>query len=72
MLNHLIESVAAGHPAVVTVVPLHQYLDPDGHNTTMIDGQVVRPGDGIHTTMPAGTCLAPKMLPRPEALGQQV
>jgi peptidoglycan/LPS O-acetylase OafA/YrhL len=72
LLNRMIESVAAQHPGVVTVVPLHQYLDPNGHYTATIDGKVVRPGDGIHTTQAAGTYLAPKILPQLESLGQQI
>ena len=72
LLNRMIESVAAEHPGVVTVVPLNRYLDPDGHYTTTIDGKVVRPGDGIHTTQAAGTYLAPRILPQLEALGQQL
>ena len=28
LLNHMIESVAALHPGIVSVVPLNQYLDP--------------------------------------------
>ena len=72
LLNRMIESVAAERPGVVTVVPLNRYLDPDGHYTTTIDGTVVRPGDGIHTTAAAGTYLAPRILPQLESLGQQL
>ncbi len=71
VLNKIIESVAARHPGVVSVVPLNRYLDPDGHFTWTIDGKVVRLGDGVHTTPAAGAYLAPKVLPELAALGHQ-
>jgi hypothetical protein len=71
ILNGMIESVAAQHRGVVSVVPLNKYLDPDGHFTSKINGKVIRPGDGIHTTDIAGTYLAPKVLPQLAALGRQ-
>jgi peptidoglycan/LPS O-acetylase OafA/YrhL len=64
ILNSMIESVAAQHPGQVSVVPLNKYLDPDGHYTASIDGQVMRFADGVHTTQEAGTYLAPKILPQ--------
>jgi acyl CoA:acetate/3-ketoacid CoA transferase len=69
ILNQLIESVAAMHPGVVSVVPLNKYLDPDGHFTSTIDGKVMRFPDGVHTTQDAGTYLAPKILPQFVATG---
>jgi peptidoglycan/LPS O-acetylase OafA/YrhL len=63
LLNSMIESVAAQHRGQVSVVPLNRYLDPDGHYTASIDGQVMRFADGVHTTEAAGTYLAPKILP---------
>ncbi len=63
LLNRMIESVAAEHRGNVTVIPLNRYLDPDGHYTDRIDGQVMRFADGVHTTEAAGTYLAPKILP---------
>ena len=69
ILNQLIKSVAAKHPGVVSVVPLHKYLDPDGHFTSTIDGKVMRFPDGVHTTQAAGTYLAPKILPQFVAMG---
>jgi peptidoglycan/LPS O-acetylase OafA/YrhL len=69
VLNGIIEKVAAQHPGVVSVVPLNQYLDPDGHFTWTINGQVMRLGDGIHTTPAAGPYLAPKLLPELAAMG---
>ncbi|HVB92851.1 MAG TPA: acyltransferase family protein [Acidimicrobiales bacterium] len=62
-LNSIIESVAARHRGSVWVVPLNQYLDPNGHFTWTIDGKVVRQPDGIHTTVDGGAYLAPKVLP---------
>ena len=70
ILNSMIESVAAQHPAQVSVVPLNKYLDPDGHYTASIDGQVMRFADGVHTTQEAGTYLAPKILPQLAAAGR--
>jgi hypothetical protein len=67
-LNQLIGSVAAGHRRSVSVVPLNQYLDPNGHYTLKIDGKTMRFADGVHTTQAAGTYLAPKILPRLAAL----
>ena len=69
-LNKIIEQVAADHPGVVSVVPLNKYLDPDGHFTWTINGKVVRPGDGVHTTPAAGPYLAPKILPQLAAMGR--
>jgi hypothetical protein len=69
ILNAMILSVAAEHPANVSVVPLHQYLDPNGHYTSTIHGQVMRFLDGVHTTEAAGTYLAPKILPQLAAAG---
>jgi hypothetical protein len=69
LLNQMIESVAAEHPGTVSVIPLNQYLDPDGHFTSSIDGRVMRFTDGVHTTQAAGTYLAPKMLPQLEFAG---
>jgi hypothetical protein len=62
-LNQLIVEVAAGHRRTVSVVPLHRWLDPDGHYAYRIDGQVMRFADGVHTTEAAGTYLAPRLLP---------
>jgi peptidoglycan/LPS O-acetylase OafA/YrhL len=64
LLNKMIESVAAKHAATVSVVPLNRYLDPDGHFTWKIDGEMMRFADGVHTTEDAGTYLAPKILPQ--------
>ncbi len=69
LLNKIIESVAARHPGIVSVVPLNRYLDPNGHFAWTIDGKVMRMGDGVHTTKAAGTYLAPKILPQLAALG---
>jgi hypothetical protein len=63
LLNQMVESVAAKHPDTVSVVPLNKYLDPDGHYAFKINGQVMRLGDGVHTSQAAGTYLAPKVLP---------
>jgi peptidoglycan/LPS O-acetylase OafA/YrhL len=68
-LNQLIERVAAHHPGVVSVVPLNRFLDPAGHFTWTLDGQVARQGDGVHTTLAGGTYLAPRVLPLLAALG---
>ena len=68
-LNSIIESVAAHHQNSVFVVPLNQYLDPNGHFTWTIDGKVVRQPDGIHTTVDGGAYLAPKILPALAAIG---
>jgi peptidoglycan/LPS O-acetylase OafA/YrhL len=68
LLNSMIVQVAAEHPANVSVVKLHQYLDPDGHYAYRINGQIMRFGDGVHTTEAAGTYLAPKILPQLAAL----
>jgi peptidoglycan/LPS O-acetylase OafA/YrhL len=70
VLNRLITSVAALHRGTVSVVPLHRYLDPDGHFTSSIDGQVMRFADGVHTTQAAGTYLAPKILPQFAAMAR--
>jgi peptidoglycan/LPS O-acetylase OafA/YrhL len=67
-LNTMIESVAALHPGIVSVVPLNRYLDPDGHFTAKIGGKTMRFADGVHTTEDAGTYLAPKILPQLAAL----
>ncbi len=63
LLNQMVEAVAAKHPDKVSVVPLNKYLDPDGHYTLRINGQVMRLADGVHTSQAAGTYLAPKVLP---------
>ena len=65
----MIESVAAMHPDIASVVPLNKYLDPDGHFTSKIDGKVMRFADGVHTTEDAGTYLAPKILPQLPTMG---
>jgi peptidoglycan/LPS O-acetylase OafA/YrhL len=70
LLNQMIKSVAAEHPGVVSVVPLHQYLDPGGHFVWSIDGQKVRFPDGVHTTQAAGAYLAPKILPQLAAMAR--
>jgi peptidoglycan/LPS O-acetylase OafA/YrhL len=70
VLNGIIEQVAAEHPGLVSVVPLNRYLDPQGHFTWTIHGQVVRLGDGVHTTPAGGAYLAPKILPQLAALGR--
>lgn len=64
VLNGIIQAVADRHRSSVTVVPLNRYLDPRGHFTWTIDGQVMRLGDGVHTTPAAGAYLAPKILPQ--------
>jgi peptidoglycan/LPS O-acetylase OafA/YrhL len=68
ILNSMIVQVAAQHHNV-SVVRLHQYLDPDGRYADRINGQVMRFPDGVHTTEAAGTYLAPKILPQLAALG---
>jgi peptidoglycan/LPS O-acetylase OafA/YrhL len=70
ILNQMIKTIAAQHPGVVSVVPLHKYLDPQGHFTWTINGQLVRFPDGVHTTQAAGTYLAPKILPQLAAIGR--
>jgi peptidoglycan/LPS O-acetylase OafA/YrhL len=70
-LNRLITTVADQHPGTVSIVPLHRYLDPNGHFTSTIDGQVMRFADGVHTTQAAGTYLAPKILPQLAAMGRR-
>ena len=60
----------ARHPGVVSVMPLNRFLDPGGHFTWTLDGQVVRQGDGVHTTLAGGTYLAPRVLPLLAALGR--
>ena len=69
-LNRIIGDVARSHPSRVVVVPLHRFLDPDGHFTWTIDGKVVRQGDGVHTTLAGGAYLAPRVLPLLAALGR--
>ncbi len=69
-LNQILETVAARHPGVVSVIPLHQYLDPHGRFTWSIDGSVIRQPDGIHTTLATGTYLAPLVLPKLAELGR--
>ena len=68
-LNQLIDQVAKRHPGVVAVVPLNRFLDPGGHFTWTLGGQVARQGDGVHTTLAGGTYLAPRVLPLLAALG---
>ncbi len=67
-LNWIIESVAARHRHIVSVVPLNRYLDPGDRFTWKIGGRPVRFNDGVHTTEAAGSYLAPKILPRLMAL----
>jgi hypothetical protein len=69
-LNQILETVAARHPGVVSVIPLHQYLDPHGQFTWSIDGNVIRQPDGIHTTLATGAYLAPLVLPMLAELGR--
>jgi len=68
-LNQLLAEVAARHPGTVTLVPLHALLDPGGRFTWTIGGEVVRQGDGVHTTLAGGAYLAPRILPLLAALG---
>ena len=68
--NRLVDQVAAHHPGVVSVVPLNRFLDPSGHFTWTLDGQVARQGDGVHTTLAGGSYLAPRVLPLLAALGR--
>jgi peptidoglycan/LPS O-acetylase OafA/YrhL len=72
VLNRIIKSVAAQDPKEISVIPLHKYLDPQGHYTSTIGGKVVRFPDGVHTTEAAGRYLAPKILPQLAALGHAV
>ena len=68
-LNQLLADVARRHPGVVSLVPLHRFLDPQGHFTWTLDGHVVRQGDGVHTTLAGGAYLAPRILPLLAELG---
>jgi peptidoglycan/LPS O-acetylase OafA/YrhL len=68
-LNRILAGVAARYPRTVVLVPLHVFLDPDGHFTWTIGGKVVRQGDGVHTTLAGGAYLAPRVLPLLAALG---
>jgi peptidoglycan/LPS O-acetylase OafA/YrhL len=70
-LNQLMAAVAARHPGTVALVPLHRFLDPGGHFTWTIGGEVVRQGDGVHTTLAGGAYLAPRILPLLAALGRR-
>ena len=54
---------------VVSLVPMHQFLDPQGHFTWTLDDHVARQGDGVHTTLAGGAYLAPRILPLLAALG---
>ncbi len=67
--NQLIAQVATRHPGVASVVPLNRFLDPAGHFTWTLDGQVVRQGDGVHTNLAGGAFLAPRVLPMLAELG---
>jgi peptidoglycan/LPS O-acetylase OafA/YrhL len=69
-LNQILKAVAARHPGVVSVIPLHKYLDPHGQFTWSVDGNVIRQPDGIHTTLATGAYLAPLVLPQLAALGR--
>jgi peptidoglycan/LPS O-acetylase OafA/YrhL len=69
--NRIVQAVAARHPGLITVIPLNRYLDPDGHFTWTIDGQVVRQGDGVHNNFAGGLYLAPRILPTLAAVGRQ-
>jgi peptidoglycan/LPS O-acetylase OafA/YrhL len=74
--NHLVEAVAADHPATVTVQHLHALVCPDGRFTSTEDGVPLRTADGIHftyLTQPnAGAVLGPELLPLWYRLGHAV
>ena len=44
-------------------------LDPGGHFTTTVDGQVVRFSDGIHVTPAGAKLISPWLLSMSEQLG---
>ncbi len=49
LYDQLVETVAAEHPATVSVVDLARVLSPNGAFVEYIDGVEVRTADGIHT-----------------------
>ena len=69
-VNALIRQVAARHPGLVTVIDFGAFLSPAGHFTMSLGPVQVR-SDGVHMTPQLGPLLAPWLVPKLVAIGQQ-
>lgn len=67
--NDLVRKVAAQHPATDSVIDLNALICPGGVYSDKYKGVVIRTPDGIHFTEGAGIALAPVLLPRIVAAG---
>jgi len=67
--NALLRQVAAGSNGRVVVADVNARLDPQGHFTTTVDGQVVRFADGIHVTPAGAKLISPWLLDLSARLG---
>ena len=67
--NALLRQVAARSDGRVVVADVNARLDPQGHFTTTVDGQVVRFADGIHVTVAGAKLISPWLLDLSARLG---
>jgi hypothetical protein len=67
--NALLRQVAARSNGRVVVADVNARLDPQGHFTTTVGGQVVRFADGIHVTVAGAKLISPWLLDLSARLG---
>ena len=69
LYNSMLGEVAKRSHGRVVVANVNARLDPRGHFTTTVDGQVVRFSDGIHVTPAGAKLISPWLLDMSEQLG---
>jgi len=67
--NSMLRKIAARSNGRVVVADVNARLDPQGHFTTTVDGQVVRFADGIHVTVAGAKLISPWLLSTAAGLG---
>ena len=67
--NSMLRLVAARSHGRVVVADVNARMDPRGHFTTTVGGQVVRFSDGIHVTPAGAKLISPWLLNMSEQLG---
>ena len=67
--NAMLRQVASQSNGRVVVADVHAKLDPQGHFTTTVGGQVVRFADGIHVTVAGAKLISPWLLATVARLG---
>ncbi len=69
--NSLLREVVAGSGGSAVVADLNAQLDPGGHYDQTVDGIDVRFADGIHVSQAGANMVAPWLLSRADALGDE-